>query len=479
MRVRTRVAPSPTGEPHIGNFYSALLDYALAKKEGGQFVVRIEDTDRTRLVPGAEERFYQALDWLGLKEDESPRQGGPFGPYRQSERLSLYQKYAQELILKGAAYHCFCSAERLDKLRKEQQGKGLPPKYDRRCRELSKGEVAKRLGKNEAFVIRLKVADVGATEFNDLIRGKISFQNKLIDDQVLLKSDGFPTYHLAVVVDDHLMQITHVIRGEDWISSTPKHILIYQALGWELPQFLHNPLLRNPDGSKLSKRKNPTSMLWYREQGFLPEAVINYLTHLGWTHPEEKDIYSFGEFLDKFDLKDIKATAPVFDLQKLEWMNGKYIRQLGTDELSSKLNPSTPLRVGSKYLGRIVLLIQERMTKLSQFNELTSFFFEEEIKVDPKLLVQKGKTRQETVKALSGLLFLLSSLPLLEWRADRLEEISRKYCSQIGWKPKDLFMSIRVAMTGRTVSPPLFETMEVLGKERVSQRLTKVYDVSV
>lgn len=476
MEIRTRIAPSPTGEPHIGNFYSALLDFALAKKFGGQFVVRIEDTDRARFMPGAEEKFYGALDWLGIPEDESPRKGGPFGPYRQSERLSLYQKYAQELTEKGSAYQCFCSQERLTDLRPSQQRQGLLPRYDRHCLKLSKKEVTSRKERKEPFVIRLRVPDQGVTVVNDLIRGQISFENKLLDDQVLLKSDGFPTYHLAVVVDDHLMQITHAIRAEEWISSTPKHILIYQALGWQPPQFLHHPILRNPDQSKMSKRKNPTSVLWYREQGFLPEALKNYLTHLGWTHPEQKDIYSFEEFLKEFDVKDIKVTAPIFDLRKLEWMNGMYIRSLSVDELISNLKcqMSNLKKINDDYLEKVVALVQERMKKLSEFEELADFFFADEIKVNPKLMVQKNKNAQQTQEILKSLLTLLNPLPLLDWKSKKLEEVCRNFVkTHSEWTTKDLFMTLRVAVSGKTVSPPLFETLEVLGKKRVLDRMEK------
>jgi glutamyl-tRNA synthetase len=429
-KVRTRVAPSPTGDPHIGNFYSALLDFALAKKYDGHFVVRIEDTDRARFVEGAEKKFYEALDWLGLGEDESPRKGGSFGPYRQSERLETYQKYAQKLVDVGAAY--------------KDQG-----------------------------AIRQKIPKAGETSFDDLIRGRIVFKNQNLDESVLLKSDGYPTYHLAVVVDDHLMQISHVIRGEDWIPSTPKHILLYRALGWEPPLFIHTPLLRNPDHSKLSKRKNPTSMLWYRDQGFLPEAIVNYLTHLGWTHPKEKEIYSFDEFLGLFEIEDIKSSAPVFDLEKLRWMNGKYLRSLSVSELKEKIKKQNSKleEVDDDYLTKIIPLVQERLKTLNEFEELTKFFFEEPC-VDSKLIVQKGKSVQETASIIKSINNQLSTISNSSWNAESLEQICRDFVKDNpNWTTKDLFMTLRIALTGETATPPLFETMEVLGRENSLHRL--------
>ena len=332
-RIRVRIAPSPTGNDlHIGNVYTALLNFVFAKKHKGKFIVRIEDTDRSRLVKGAEEKILSSLKWFGLLYDEGPDVGGPYVPYRQSERIELYCHYAEELVKKGKAYYCLCTPERLEELRRQQQAKGIPTMYDGRCKN-NKGQITK--DKEQKYVIRLNVPDEGVTEFTDVIRGKISFENKLIDDQVLLKSDGYPTYHLGVVVDDYLMKISHVIRAEEWISSTPKHILIYQALGWELPVFAHGPILRNPDRSKLSKRKNPVWASWYREQGFLPEAILNYLALMGWSYPNGKDIFSLEEFIEKFRLEDLKTVGPAFDLKKLEWICGEYIRKTQNSKLKS------------------------------------------------------------------------------------------------------------------------------------------------
>jgi len=474
LEVRTRIAPSPTGEDmHIGNIYAALFNFVFARQKKGKFIFRLEDTDRTRFVPVYEKRALESISWLGLNYDEGPNIGGPFGPYRQSERLKLYQKYAQELVNKGQAYYCFCSEERLTKMRKEQQASGLPPKYDRKCRALAKEKIKEQGAKKIPYVIRLKIPDNEKIEFNDLIRGTVSFDSNVIDDQILLKSDGYPTYHLAVVVDDHLMEITHVIRAEEWLSSVPKHILLYNALGWELPTFAHLPVLRNPDKSKMSKRKNPVWTSWYRKQGFLPEAILNYLALLGWSHPEEKEVFALDELIEKFSFDRFSKTGPIFDLQKLEWMNGVYIRQLKVTELNEKLKMKNEKlkKVDQRYLTRVIPLVQERMKKLSEFDELTDFFFTDEIEVDPKLLVQKGKGAQQTKAALSSFLSLLSPLNPLDWNKEKLEEIGRNLCDDLGWRPKDLFMTLRVAITGKTATPPLFEMMEVLGKERVMKRV--------
>ena len=423
-KVRVRIAPSPTGSPHVGTAYVALFNYIFAKKHGGEFILRIEDTDRKRYVPGAEEEILEALDWLGLEYDR--------GPIRQSERLDIYQKYAKKLVELGAAY--------------EDEG-----------------------------AIRQRIPREGETKFVDLVRGEIVFENRNIDESVLLKSDGYPTYHLGVVVDDHLMGITHIIRGEEWISSVPKHVLLYQALGWEIPKFAHLPLLRDPKRAKLGKRFGDVSLRWFRDEGFLPKALLNYLALLGWTHPQQKEIFTLAEMAEKFEFKDVNKAAPVFDLDKLLWMNGKYIRSLSPSELMSKLKcqMSKFTEVDENYLKKIVPLVQERMKTLGEFEELTSFFFEEP-GVDPKILVQKKRTSKETAAAVSTLNSQLSTLKVEDWKAEKLEGICRSFVKDNpSWTAKDLFMTLRVALTGRTVSPPLFETMEVLGREKTLDRLQK------
>ncbi|OGG15137.1 glutamate--tRNA ligase [Candidatus Gottesmanbacteria bacterium RIFCSPHIGHO2_01_FULL_39_10] len=463
--VRTRIAPSPTGEDlHIGNVYTALLNYIFARKSQGKFIVRIEDTDRTRLVKGAEEKILSSLQWFGLTPDESPKIGGPYAPYRQSERLDLYKKYALELVEKGHAFYCFCTPERLAKMREDQQKKGLPPMYDGHCKKLQTTNYKLQTEKAR-YVIRLNVPDEGVTEFTDLIRGKISFENKLIDDQVLLKSDGFPTYHLGVVVDDHLMEISHVIRAEEWISSTPKHILIYKFLGWELPIFAHGPILRNPDRSKLSKRKNPVWASWYKEQGYLPEAILNYLALMGWSPPEGKEIFSLDEMMKYFQLEDVKPVGPAFDLTKLEWMNGEYIRKKSIRQLADQiLEFYEDKNLPDKLVEKTVPLIQERIKKLSDYLPLTEFFFKHPEKYDIDLSSKLPQLSQ-----------LVQSLEKVDdWKADVLGKTMQDLVAREKYKSSNFFMTVRVAVTGKKISPPLNESMEILGKEETLERLKKV-----
>ncbi|OGY21838.1 MAG: glutamate--tRNA ligase [Candidatus Woykebacteria bacterium GWB1_45_5] len=447
--VRTRIAPSPTGDPHIGTAYTALFNFAFARKNKGKFILRIEDTDQTRLVPEAENKIIDSLQWLGLTWDE--------GPLRQSERLSLYQKAADKLVEKGAAYRCNCSKQRLEKLRKEQQAKGEVPRYDGKCRSSPP--------KSGPFVVRLKVPTEGETSFEDLIRGKITFQNKDIDDAVLLKSDGWPTYHLAAVVDDLDMKISHVIRAEEWLSSTPKHLLIYEAFGKKPPVFAHLPLLRNTDKSKISKRKNPVSLPWYKEQGYLPEAILNYLALMGWSMPDEREVFAVQDFIENFDLKRVDPTGPIFDLQKLDWLNGAWIRSLPEDMLVGKLKDYTGQ--SSFEIEKVLPLVQERMKKLSEFDSLTGFFFKEpSLSKEPLLgIVGLG---DETKQRLNQVLDLYQRL---DWKAAVLEEKTASLVENQGWRRADMFMLVRVATTGSRISPPLFQTLAVLGKEKTIRRL--------
>ncbi len=393
--VRTRIAPSPTGEPHIGNMYVALFDWAFAHQQGGQFVVRIEDTDRTRFVEGAEQMILASLRWLGLEYDEGPDKGGPAGPYRQSERLPIYREHVDRLIAAGRAYRCFCTPERLKTVRDEQQKKGgATTGYDRHCRSLDSAESARRAAAGESHTVRLAVPLEGVTKFTDGLRGEIVIENKAVDDQVLLKSDGFPTYHLAVVVDDHLMGVTHVIRAEEWIVSTPKHILLYEAFGWPLPAFYHLSLIRNPDRSKLSKRKNPTNVLWYRQEGFLPEAVTNFLGLLGHSMPDGREIFSREEFLKEFSWQRVNTTGPIFDLEKFEWLNGEWIRRLSVEELAARLKSEGfwPAGLPEEKAHGIVALMQPRLKRLKEFADGVAFFAAR-LPYEPALLVpdKKGK----------------------------------------------------------------------------------------
>lgn len=460
--VRVRIAPSPTGEDlHIGNVYTALLNFAYAKKNNGKFIVRIEDTDRTRYVKGSEERILSSLKWLGLTYDEGPDVSGKFGPYRQSERIDTYKKYAEDLIEKGHAYYCFCTSDRLEEMRKNQVARKEPTLYDGFCKKINPEE-AKKKALTEKHVIRLNVPDEGSTQFEDVIRGKVVFENKLIDDQVILKSDGFPTYHLAVVVDDHLMEISHVIRAEDWISSTPKHVLLYTYFGWPLPVFCHVPLIRNPDKSKLSKRKNPVWVNWYKDQGYLPEAILNYLAQMGWSFPGDVEIYSIDQMVSRFDIKDLKAVGPSFDIKKLDWINGEYIRKTENSKLKFHVLEYLNHKYPEQIIEKTIPLIKERIKKISDYLPLCSFFFEKPAAYDMDLSSYK-----ETFKKTAN---ELSTLP--NWNTLSIGDAMKRVQEEMKMKPSDYFMVMRVAITGHKVTPPLNESMEILGKEECMLRLS-------
>ena len=476
-RVRTRIAPSPTGDPHVGTAYVALFNYAWARKHGGQFVLRIEDTDRERSSAAAERMIFESLRWLGLGWDEGPDVGGPHGPYRQSERFAIYQAHAERLVETGGAYPCFCTRERLDALRQEQRRNKVPHAlgYDGHCRSIPPEQAAARRRAGEPHVIRLAMPREGESVVADLLRGEIRIDNALVDDQVLLKSDGFPTYHLANVVDDHLMEISHVVRAEEWISSLPKHVQLYRAFGWEPPTFCHLPLLRNADRSKISKRKNPTSLNYYRRAGYLPEAMLNYLALMGWAISADRDEFTLEEFVASFELADVTLGGPVFDLEKLTWMNGKYIRKLSVPELLARLRGDL---LGDEHLARVLALAHERIEKLEDFVEYARFFFVGELDYDEaarKQLVAKKRSPADTAKALASLLEGRLD-QLLEWEAARLEAELRGFCEAAGWKTGELFMPVRIAVTGKAATPPLFETMEVLGKEVCRRRLRRAVE---
>ncbi len=473
--VRTRIAPSPTGDPHVGTAYAALFNRAFAHKHGGQFILRIEDTDQTRYREHSEREILESLKWLGLTPDEGPGIGGPYGPYIQSQRKELYIQHAEELIARGKAYRCFCTPERLEQMRREQAARHEAPRYDRTCLRLSPEEVQHRLDRGMPYVVRMIVPDEGTTSFTDLIRGVISFENRVLDDQIILKSDKLPTYHLAVVVDDHYMKISHVIRAEEWISSTPKHVLLYQYFGWELPRFAHLPLLRNPDRSKISKRKQNTSLKWYREQGYLPEAMINFLALMGWSMPDGREIFTYEEFEREFTLERVTTSGPVFDLVKLTAINGKHIRMLSDDELYERLQPYLPPGLDQDRVRRAVPLIKDRLTRLGEFMDLVGFLFEPVPDYDPALLVPKKSTPQQAVEALTQVRHLLESLPE-PWTHEPWEAGMRAIAERLGMKAGDVFMILRVAVTGSTVSPPLFGSIEILGKRETLARVDSALD---
>jgi len=476
------MAPSPTGEYHIGHIRTLLFNYALAKKTGGQFVLRIEDTDRERYVPGAVDMILDVIGDYDLTWDEGPRVGGPFAPYVQSERLDIYKKYAKELVEKGAAYYCFCTPERLDLLRKEQQAKGFSAtRYDKHCLGLSKEEIASKLAAGEKYVIRLNVPADQTIAFKDEILGEVSFNSNDVDDQVLLKSDGFPTYQLAVVIDDHLMEITHVMRGIDWLPSTPKHVLLYKAFGWEFPAHAHLPNLRDiGEATKLSKRHGSVAAREFLAEGYLPEAVLNFLMLLGWAPENDKEVMTLPEFVKEFSLDRVHKTDLVaFDRQKLLWFNGVYIRQLATEALYEKLlawseKYNVALVTGSfdeDYVLKVITLIQERLKTFKEWVELTGYFFTEP-EVDVNLLVKQSKDATKTKEILTSFITAFESVD--DWQVTTLDLLGHKILEEKSYKPREAFMTIRIAVAGKEATPPLFDTLALIGKDRVLDRLKKV-----
>jgi len=471
--VRVRIAPSPTGDPHVGTAYIALFNYAFAQKHGGQFILRIEDTDRTRSTPESEAAILRALRWVGLAWNEGPDIGGPNGPYRQSERLAIYRQQLAPLLASRAAYRCFCTAERLEAVRAEQRRRGLFVGYDGLCRGRPEEEADTRAAAGEPFVIRLAMPRTGETVFVDRLRGEVKFDNAQIDDQVLLKSDGFPTYHFANVVDDHLMGITHVIRAEEWLSSTPKHVELYKAFGWEAPEWIHMPLLRNADKSKISKRKNPVSLDYYQDAGFLPEALLNYLGTMGWSISGDREKFSLTEMVEAFTWDRVSLGGPVFDLVKLSAMNAQYLRALSDEEVVNRLRQ---WRLSDGALQRLVPLVRARIQRLDEFVPMTDFFFSGDLDYAAvaKEIVPKGKTPKDVSD-----LFLAFGEALDTHRpftAAALEPMARAFAEKSGWSTKDLFMLIRLGATAKKATPPLFETLEALGRELVRRRLRLAAD---
>lgn len=469
--VRTRIAPSPTGDPHVGTAYQALFDYVWAKKNRGSFVLRIEDTDRERSTVRSEQAVYDSLEWLGLKWDEGPGVGGSFGPYRQSERLGIYREHADALLSKGAAYRCFCTRERLLSMRDARRS-GADSGYDRRCRDIPRDESDRRAEAGEEHVIRMKAPLEGECVFTDLLRGEIRKDWSTVDDQILLKSDGYPTYHLAVVVDDHLMQISHIIRGEEWINSVPKHIRLFEAFGWEPPVFCHLPLLRNADHSKLSKRRNPTSITYYRQAGFLPEALLNYLGMMGWSMPGGEEKFSVEDMVRELRLEDITLGGPVFDLAKLRWLNARYIRENYTPE--SLLPVLEKWGVGRERLLDVLKVAHSRLEVLSDWGPLTSFFFSDSVPLDPGALELKGRTAAEVQEILQVAI----------WRIERLSEMTpaavegmfKSLGERLGLKLRDLTRPFYVAISGSKVSTPLYDSMALLGSDMCRVRLRRAID---
>jgi len=466
--VRVRFAPSPTGYPHLGNIRTALFNWAFARHNNGVFILRIEDTDVARLVEGATDVILESLCWLWLDWDE--------GPYFQSQRLELYREAADRLLKSGFAYHCYCSPQRLESMRQEQMKRKQPPGYDRRCRNLTQKQKAEMEASGIVPVLRFKSPLEGQTSFDDLLRGQIIFENSTLDDFVLLKSDGYPTYHLANIVDDHAMEISHVLRADEWLSSTPRHVLLYQAMGWQPPQFAHLPMILGPDRSKLSKRHGATAITEYQEQGYLPEAMFNFLVLLGWALDDKTELLTRDEIVKHFSLERISKTAAVFNKDKLDWMNGVYLRGLSLEEFVQRAMPfleknlpveiSRPLDID--YVRKLGPLVQERARTLAEVPQLSDFFFVNDLEYDTKLLL--GKIDEaEAIKSLQASVVRIEGLS--EWDAASLEAVFRPLAEELKLKTSVFFGLLRVAVTGRTAAPPLFQTMEVMGKERCLKRL--------
>ena len=473
--IRVRFAPSPTGAPHVGNIRTALFQWLWAQHTGGKFILRVEDTDQKREVENGLELIMESLRFLGLDWDEGPDIGGPYGPYRQSDRLPLYHQAVEELLAKGAAYYCYCTPERLEQMRKEQQARGEATRYDYHCRYMSAEECAAHERAGDTKVVRLAVPREGTTTLHDFIHGDITIPNKDVDDQVLLKSDGFPTYHLAVVVDDHLMKISHVMRGDEWISSFPKHVLLYQAFGWEIPQHGHVPNILAPDKKKLSKRHGATSVLQFRDEGYLAEAILNFLARLGWSLDDRSEVFTREQLVAKFDLDKIEHSPAVFDHAKLDWMNGYYVRQLSDDDLAQRLLPfltRAGLVANSETVRQLTPLVKERVKKLSEIVTLADFVFQEDLEYDPNLLIGQKMDKASTVTALRAAQAVLEKYSAYA-EEEKIEAELREAADKLGLKNLQFFGALRVAVTGKTVSLPLMGSMRILGRERTLRRIAR------
>ncbi len=484
---RVRFAPSPTGYLHIGSARTALFNWLYARHTGGQFILRIEDTDRTRLHPGSLADMFASLRWLGLQWDEGPEADGAYGPYFQSERLELYRHWADWLVEQGHAYRCYCTPAELEQMRQEQMARKEDPGYDRRCRHLTPAERASREAAGLPYVIRLAVPQTGQVTFHDMIRGDITFANDKIQDAVLLKSDGWPTYHLANVVDDRFMQITHIMRGDEWLSSVPLHWHLYAAFDWEPPVWAHLPVILNPNGQgKMSKREIirpdgtviPVYIHSYREQGYLPEAMLNFLCGIGWALDGSTEIYDLETALTAFDLSSIQASPGAFPAEKLIWMNGVYIRQLAPDDLHARLVPflSRQLSVPEEALRAdhglrlLIPFVQERIKTLTEAAEFVDYLYVDVVPMaDPAELVPAKTTGAQVRTGLERTATVLEALPV--WSEAAIEEALRGLADELGLKPGQLFSAIRVAVTGKKVAPPLFVTVEAIGRERAVARL--------
>jgi glutamyl-tRNA synthetase len=473
LTVRTRIAPSPTGDPHVGTAYVALINYCFAKKNGGKFVLRIEDTDRARSTRESEQAILDSLHWLGLSWDEGPDVGGPHGPYRQSERSQIYREHVEKLLANGNAFKCFCTPERLEEMRAAQRASKLPSRYDGVCTGLSAEDVAKKEAAGIPYVVRLSVPAQGVCVVNDLRRGPIEIDWGSVDMQVLMKSDGMPTYHLANVVDDHLMEITHVFRGEEWLSSAPKHLLLYKYFGWEPPQLLHLPLLRNPDKSKLSKRKNPTSILFYQAMGYLPDTLLNFLGLLCVMPPEGEEIMDLQMMTDRFAVEHISLGGPVFDVSKLDWLNGPYLRE--RNDLDAFMNKAQAWGFEPAKLRRIAALAQPRIERLSDLGPLLAFFFAGRVEVTAEQLRTAKLDDVSLRKALQLATWGFDALS--SWQTAEIEGVLKDVATKLDAKLRDVTRPFYVAMTGSPTSVPLYDAIDILGRDIVRERLRVALEV--
>lgn len=485
--IKTRFAPSPTGYLHVGGLRTALYSYLLAKKNGGQFLLRIEDTDRERFVADGTTNILKSLYWAGIIPDEGVKlndfsdpdesqviQEGKNGPYIQSERLEIYQEHIQKLLENGSAYYCFCEKDRLDNVREECIKNKVQPKYDGLCKKISLSEARKRVDNGEKYTIRLKMPE-GETIFNDLVRGEVKFKNETIDDQVLIKSDGYPTYHLAVVVDDHLMGITHVVRGEEWISSTPKHIALYYAFGWEIPKFAHLPLLLNSDKSKLSKRQGDVAVRDYMNKGYLKEALINFVAFLGWNPGDDREIFNLKELEKEFTLEKVGKAGAVFNIEKLNWYNKEHIKKMSSEELARLTIPffeKEKFHQNQKFMEKVVKLEQERATTLADIPEAVKFIFKLP-KYDSTMLIWKKNDLKTTQKILKELILFLETIKEKDFTEDKLQKKLVAWIKEKGYGNGDVLYPMRVALSGQKDSPGPFEIADALGKNEVLLRLKK------
>ena len=473
MTVRTRIAPSPTGDPHVGTAYVALFNMAFAHSQGGEFLLRIEDTDQARSTPESEGAILDALHWLGLEWDEGPDNGGSKGPYRQSERSDIYRAHADQLLDSGHAFRCFCSSDRLDELRVQQMDDKQQIGYDGHCLSLSQDDVATRVANNESHVVRMQVPREGQCTFNDMLRGDITIDWAQIDLQVLLKADGMPTYHLANVVDDHLMEISHVIRGEEWINSAPKHILLYQYFGWDIPIFCHLPLLRNVDKSKLSKRKNPTSILFYQRMGYLPEALLNYLGRMGWSMPDEREKFTLSEMLEVFDIQRVSLGGPVFDVEKLSWLNGMWIREeLTDDQLADRLQEWA---LNRDTLMAFLPFAKKRMETLSDIAPLGNYLVSGMLPITADQLTASGIEDETLIEVLQFSLWRLEAIQ--NWQRDTIFETLKSVADSMGIKLKPFLAPLFIAIAGSSASISVMDSMNLLGADMSRARLRHAIDV--